>query len=190
MKSARWANDRTSKGSWRAWTRRIGAAGVAIAGDPRACSCAIVDEVVDQGRLFVAGSVVRRNHSSPSALGFGPRTASTADVKQVQGGPLAMVALTNREAQFAGVASTDPVVGWDKGIKTLTISAFTGALDMQIDGAQRLDVASRPLAKEHARRQAEGAQGSSHRRIDHRRRARAIHALSGDDRSVSTLSAT
>ena len=55
-----------------------------------------------------------------------------AEVKQVQGGPLAMVALTNREAQFAGVASTDPVVGWDKGIKTLAISAFTGSLDMQI----------------------------------------------------------
>src|SRR5262249_27526693 len=55
-----------------------------------------------------------------------------AEVKQVQGGPLAMVALTNREAQFAGVASTDPVIGWDKGVKTLTISAFTGALDMQM----------------------------------------------------------
>src|SRR5204862_2141868 len=55
-----------------------------------------------------------------------------AGVKQVQGGPLAMVALTNREAQFAGVASTDPVIGWDKGVKTLTISAFTGSLDMQI----------------------------------------------------------
>ena len=53
-------------------------------------------------------------------------------MKQVQGGPLAMVALTNREAQFAGVASTDPVIGWDKGIKTLAISAFTGSLDMQI----------------------------------------------------------
>jgi len=45
---------------------------------------------------------------------------------------LAMVALTNREAQFAGVASTDPVVGWDKGIKTIAVSAFTGSLDMQI----------------------------------------------------------
>jgi ABC-type nitrate/sulfonate/bicarbonate transport system substrate-binding protein len=55
-----------------------------------------------------------------------------AEVKQVQGGPLAMVALTNREAQFSGVASTDPIIGWDKGIKTIAISAFTGALDMQI----------------------------------------------------------
>ena len=38
----------------------------------------------------------------------------------------------DRVAQFAGVASTDPVIGWDKGIKTLAISAFTGSLDMQI----------------------------------------------------------
>src|SRR5262249_4765263 len=55
-----------------------------------------------------------------------------AEIKQVQGEPLAMVALTSREVQFSGVASTDPVVGWDKGIKTLAISAFTGSLDMQI----------------------------------------------------------
>jgi len=55
----------------------------------------------------------------------------TAEMKQVQGGPLSMVALTNREANFAGVASTDPVVGWEKGIKTLSIAAFTGSLAMQ-----------------------------------------------------------
>lgn len=55
----------------------------------------------------------------------------TADLKQVQGGPLTMVALTNREAIFGGVASTDPVVGWSKGIKTLAVGAFTGALAMQ-----------------------------------------------------------
>jgi NitT/TauT family transport system substrate-binding protein len=54
-----------------------------------------------------------------------------AEVKRVQGGPLAMVSLTNNEAQFAGVASTDPIIGWGKGIKTITIAAFTGALDMQ-----------------------------------------------------------
>jgi ABC-type nitrate/sulfonate/bicarbonate transport system substrate-binding protein len=55
----------------------------------------------------------------------------TADLKQVQGGPLSMVALTNREAHFAGVASTDPVVSWEKGIKTLAVGAFTGSLAMQ-----------------------------------------------------------
>jgi NitT/TauT family transport system substrate-binding protein len=53
------------------------------------------------------------------------------ELKQVQGGPLTMVALTNREANFGGVASTDPVVGWAKGIKTLAIGAFTGSLAMQ-----------------------------------------------------------
>jgi NitT/TauT family transport system substrate-binding protein len=54
-----------------------------------------------------------------------------AELKQVQGGPLTMVALTNREAVFGGVASTDPVVGWGKGIKTLAVGAFTGSLAMQ-----------------------------------------------------------
>jgi NitT/TauT family transport system substrate-binding protein len=65
-------------------------------------------------------------------MGLWAKNGLEVEVKQVQGGPLAMVALTNRESQFAGVASTDPVVGWDKGIKTLTISAFTSSLDMQI----------------------------------------------------------
>lgn len=55
----------------------------------------------------------------------------TAQLRQVQGGPLSMVALTNREADFAGVASTDPMIGWDKNIKTLSIGAFTGALVAQ-----------------------------------------------------------
>jgi len=64
--------------------------------------------------------------------GLWARNGLEAEIKQVQGGPLAMVALTNREVQFSGVASTDPVIGWDKGIKTLAISAFTGSLDMQI----------------------------------------------------------
>jgi NitT/TauT family transport system substrate-binding protein len=64
--------------------------------------------------------------------GLWAKNGVEAEIKQVQGGPLAMVALTNREVQFSGVASTDPVIGWDKGIKTLAISAFTGSLDMQI----------------------------------------------------------
>jgi NitT/TauT family transport system substrate-binding protein len=64
-------------------------------------------------------------------LGLWAKNGVNAELKQVQGGPLSMVALTNREANFAGVASTDPVVGWEKGIKTLTIGAFTGSLAMQ-----------------------------------------------------------
>jgi NitT/TauT family transport system substrate-binding protein len=65
------------------------------------------------------------------SAGLWAKNGLEAEVRQVQGGPLAMVALTNREGQFAGVASSDPVIGWDKGIKTLAVSAFTGALDMQ-----------------------------------------------------------
>jgi NitT/TauT family transport system substrate-binding protein len=64
-------------------------------------------------------------------MGLWDKHNLAAEVKRVRGGPLAMAALTNSEAQFAGVASTDPIIGWGKGIKTLTVSAFTGALDMQ-----------------------------------------------------------
>jgi sulfonate transport system substrate-binding protein len=66
-----------------------------------------------------------------SRAGLWAKNGVTADLKQVQGGPLSMVALTNREANFAGVASTDPVVGWEKGIKTIAVGAFTGSLAMQ-----------------------------------------------------------
>jgi NitT/TauT family transport system substrate-binding protein len=54
-----------------------------------------------------------------------------AKLQRVQGGPLAMAALTHKDADFCGIASTDPVVGWGKGIKTLTVAAFTGKLAMQ-----------------------------------------------------------
>jgi NitT/TauT family transport system substrate-binding protein len=80
-------------------------------------------------------------------MGLWAKAGVTAELKQVQGGPLSMVALTNREAQFAGVASTDPVVGWEKGIKTLAIGAFTGSLAMQFtarkDWMSRLGVSSK-----------------------------------------------
>jgi ABC-type nitrate/sulfonate/bicarbonate transport system substrate-binding protein len=52
-------------------------------------------------------------------------------LKLVQGGPLAMVALTTQEADFVSTASTDPMIGWDRGLKTVVIAAFTGALTMQ-----------------------------------------------------------
>jgi NitT/TauT family transport system substrate-binding protein len=64
-------------------------------------------------------------------LGLWAKNGIGAELKQVQGGPLSMAALTNREAAFAGVASTDPIVGWGRGIKTLAIGAFTGSLTMQ-----------------------------------------------------------
>src|SRR5688572_28468776 len=96
------------------------------------------------GRAFAQSSArvsIKGVYSSPglsfAAIFLADRTGLwahnglAAEVKQVQGGPLAMVALTNREAHFAGVASTDPVIGWNKGIRTLALSAFTGSLDMQ-----------------------------------------------------------
>ncbi len=66
------------------------------------------------------------------ATGLWAKNGIAAEMRQVQGGPLAMVALTNNEARFAGVASTDPVIAYDKGIKSLTVGAFTGGLAMQI----------------------------------------------------------
>lgn len=63
--------------------------------------------------------------------GLWAKNGLSMELKQTQGGPLSMVALTNREANFAGVASTDPVISWSKGIKTLSIGAFTGSLAMQ-----------------------------------------------------------
>ena len=53
-------------------------------------------------------------------------------LKLVQGGPLAMTALNVGEADFACVASNDPLIAWDKGIKTLAVAAFTTAVAMQM----------------------------------------------------------
>jgi NitT/TauT family transport system substrate-binding protein len=64
-------------------------------------------------------------------LGLWAKNGISTQLRQVQGGPLSMVALTNREADFAGVASTDPMIGWDKNVKTLSVGAFTGSLAAQ-----------------------------------------------------------
>lgn len=53
-------------------------------------------------------------------------------LKLVQGGPLAMTALTNGEADFACVTANDPLIAWDKGIKTVVVAAFTSAIAMQM----------------------------------------------------------
>jgi len=63
--------------------------------------------------------------------GLWEKNGVTAEMKQVQGGPMSMVAVTNGEATFGSVASSDPVVGWSRGIKTVVIGAFTGSLVMQ-----------------------------------------------------------
>lgn len=53
-------------------------------------------------------------------------------LKLVQGGPLAMAALNVGEVDFACVTSSDPLLAWDKGIKTLVVAAFTSGLAMQM----------------------------------------------------------
>jgi NitT/TauT family transport system substrate-binding protein len=90
-----------------------------------------------QGTLPVIKGVYAAPGLSFAALflaqraGLWEKNGVTAEMKQVQGGPMSMVAVTNGEATFGSVASTDPVVGWGKGIKTLVVGAFTGSLVMQ-----------------------------------------------------------
>jgi NitT/TauT family transport system substrate-binding protein len=50
----------------------------------------------------------------------------------VTGGPLAMAALNAGEADFACITSSDTLISWDKGIKVLTVAAFTTGLAMQM----------------------------------------------------------
>jgi NitT/TauT family transport system substrate-binding protein len=86
-------------------------------------------------------TVVRGVYASPGItyapiflathLGLWAKNGLDAQLKQLQGGPLSVVALTNREADFAGVASTDPVLGSIKNIKQLSIMTCTGVLAMQ-----------------------------------------------------------
>jgi NitT/TauT family transport system substrate-binding protein len=52
-------------------------------------------------------------------------------LKLVQGGALALAALNAAEADFACVTSSDPLIAWDKGIKTQVVAAFTSGLAMQ-----------------------------------------------------------
>jgi NitT/TauT family transport system substrate-binding protein len=64
-------------------------------------------------------------------LGLWAKNGLEVELKQLQGGPLSVVALTNREADFAGVASTDPVLGAIKNVHQLAIMTCTGVLAMQ-----------------------------------------------------------
>jgi ABC-type nitrate/sulfonate/bicarbonate transport system substrate-binding protein len=86
-------------------------------------------------------TLVRGVHASPGItyapiflathLGLWAKNGLEVDLKQLQGGPLSVVALTNGEADFAGVASTDPVLGSIKRIRQLSIMTCTGVLAMQ-----------------------------------------------------------
>jgi ABC-type nitrate/sulfonate/bicarbonate transport system substrate-binding protein len=66
-----------------------------------------------------------------SRMDLWAKNGISAELKQVQGDPMSMVALTNQEADFAGTASTAPIIGGSRDIKTLSIGAFTGSLVAQ-----------------------------------------------------------
>jgi NitT/TauT family transport system substrate-binding protein len=108
----------------------IGAAGVSLPTIMRRAEAQSASAVAVKG-VYAAPGLSFSAIFLAEKLGIWAKNGLNVDLKQAQGGPLTMVALTNREANFGGVASTDPVVGWGKGIKTLAIGAFTGSLAMQ-----------------------------------------------------------
>lgn len=108
----------------------IGASGVSLPTIVRRAEAQSASSVAVKG-VYAAPGLSFSAIFLAEKLGIWAKNGLNVDLKQAQGGPLTMVALTNREANFGGVASTDPVVGWGKGIKTLAIGAFTGSLAMQ-----------------------------------------------------------
>lgn len=60
------------------------------------------------------------------------KNSLACELKLVQGGALAVAALTSGEADMACVTSSDPLIAWDKGIRTQVIAAFTSGLAMQM----------------------------------------------------------
>lgn len=68
----------------------------------------------------------------------------------VEGGALGLVALNSGNANFACIASSDPLIAWDKGVRTQVVAAFYGALTVQVaarkDWMERVGVkASSPI---------------------------------------------
>jgi NitT/TauT family transport system substrate-binding protein len=53
-------------------------------------------------------------------------------LKQVEGGSLAMVTLNSGESEFVGVASTDAMIAWERGVRMLVVAAFYGSLTIQL----------------------------------------------------------
>ena len=53
-------------------------------------------------------------------------------LKQVQGGALAMVTLNSGDSDFVGVASTDAMISWDRGLRLKVVAAFYGSLTIQL----------------------------------------------------------
>jgi NitT/TauT family transport system substrate-binding protein len=108
--------------------------GMAAAGVVLPISHALAQAAVPVKGVYAAPGLSFAALFLATRAGLWTKNGLDAELKQAQGGPLSMVALTNNEANFAGVASTDPVISYSKGIKTLSIGAFTGALAMQFTG--------------------------------------------------------
>jgi NitT/TauT family transport system substrate-binding protein len=57
-------------------------------------------------------------------------------LKQVEGGSLAMVTLNSGDSEFVGVASTDAMIAWERGVKMLVVAAFYGSLTIQLTASR------------------------------------------------------
>jgi NitT/TauT family transport system substrate-binding protein len=54
------------------------------------------------------------------------------ELNYAQGGALGLAALNSGNANFSCIASSDPVIAWGKGVKTLVVAAFYGSLTVQM----------------------------------------------------------
>jgi ABC-type nitrate/sulfonate/bicarbonate transport system substrate-binding protein len=54
------------------------------------------------------------------------------ELNYAQGGALGLAAINSGNANFSCVASSDPVIAWGKGARTLVVAAFYGSLTVQM----------------------------------------------------------
>ena len=122
---------------------------------------------ITYGPLFLA------NH-----MGLWAKNGLEVELKSLQGGPLSVVALTNREADFAGVASTDPVLGAIKNIRQLSIMTCTGVLAVQYAATKNWLARIGVSPKSPLQDKLKAFKGARVGSRDDCRRTVAIHALS------------
>lgn len=82
--------------------------------------------------VYVAPGLTYAGIFLANGLGTWKKNGLTTELRQVQGDPVAMASMTNGESAFAAITSASAAISWDKGIRTLTIAAFTGYLATQM----------------------------------------------------------
>jgi len=67
-----------------------------------------------------------------NARGYWAEEGLDVDWQLVQGGQIAMTALVNDEVQLMATASTDPVIGWERGLPLISVAGITTSLTLGI----------------------------------------------------------